>query len=87
MAEVLPAAAAIGFSGVYVDTSGFPDGAIALKAELSRMLRVPPLESRSYRFAFYDLRQYARKVRRRYTPTQLARLRADTLAPAAPPAR
>jgi len=85
MEEVLVAAVAVGFSGVYVDTAGFPDAGGAIRADLDRVLMSPPLQSGSRRFAFYDLRRYGGALRRRYNSDQMARIRAATLSPAAVP--
>ena len=73
-ATLLPAIRAAGFTGVYVDRSGYPDKAEQLELELQRAVDTEPLVSPDGRFTFFDLSAY--------TPPGDARALADaTLRP------
>jgi phosphoglycerol transferase len=77
-ATVLPAVAAVGFQGLYVDRNGYgkPD---TLRRTLVALARVRPLVSSNGRLEFYDLRGYARRLRAQRSPAELAQLRARVL--------
>jgi hypothetical protein len=77
----LPAVAASGFDGVFVDRDGYADGGRPLQAELTRLLHEQPLRSRDGHLLFFDLRSYAESLRRSYAPGQLAALRTAALHP------
>jgi phosphoglycerol transferase len=78
---LLPAIAAAGFAGVYVDRSGYPDGARDLELELDRELDTKPITSPDGRFSFFDLRRYARALRARAPAANLRALADATLEP------
>jgi hypothetical protein len=44
-----------GFSGVYVDSFGYPDGGESVRTELTRILRINPVLSDDQRLAFFQL--------------------------------
>jgi phosphoglycerol transferase len=75
---VLPALAAVGFAGLYVDRGGYaaPD---RLRRTLVRLTGTRPLVSADGRLEFYDLRPYARRLEARRSAAELARLRARVL--------
>lgn len=58
-AELLKAAAAAGFAGIYVDRFGFADRGAALLTELSGLLKEDPIESRDGRLAFLRIQPAA----------------------------
>ena len=64
--QALEQLALSGFSGVYVDRSGFADGGTALEAELSRLLGVEPMVSRGGGQTFFDMTAYTRAFRARF---------------------
>lgn len=74
---LLPAVAAAGFAGVYVDRAGSPDAARELELELDTQ----PITTPDGRFSFYDLRPYARALRARTPAADLRALRDATLEP------
>ena len=79
---VVPAVAAAGFDGIWVDRFGFADGGHAITVALRSIAGVDPLRSRDRRFAFFDLRPYAARLRERRSPVQLRELRDAALEPA-----
>jgi len=56
-------AALAGFSGIWVDRRGYPDGGAALESELRALLGLEPMVSSDERFAVYDLRAYGAALR------------------------
>ena len=80
-ATLLPAIAAAGFTGVYVDRSGYPDNAGQLELELQRAVEADPLVSADGRFSFFDLTAYSRALRERTPPGDVQALADATLAP------
>ena len=78
---VVPAVAASGFDGIYVDGAGYPDRVRAMEAELRRIIDVTPLASPSGRHLFFDLRRYAQRLRATYPSSTLAAAREATLHP------
>ena len=68
--EALERLAFAGFGGVYLDRAGFADAGAATEAELSRLLGVQPLVSRSGRQTFFDMTAYARDFRGRFTDAE-----------------
>jgi hypothetical protein len=78
---VVPAVAASGFEGIYVDRAGYADGGRATEAELRRIIGATPLASPSGRQLFFDLRQYAQRLRATYPSSTIAALRVATLHP------
>jgi hypothetical protein len=79
---VVPAVAASGFDGIWVDRYGYGGGASAITAALRRLTSVEPLRSPNGRQEFFDLRPYAAALRAQHSPAQLRALRDATLEPA-----
>lgn len=79
--ELLEALALSGFSGLYLDRYGYPDRAAKLEGELSVVLGSPPFESNNRRLSFFDLRQFARRLRAQYAPVEWEARREATLNP------
>jgi phosphoglycerol transferase len=69
-AELVQALALAGFSGIYIDRYGLPDGARALEKQLADALHVGPLVSGNHRLAFYPLAGYAESLRGRFTQAE-----------------
>jgi hypothetical protein len=87
---VLPAVAAAGFDGIYVDRDGYADpgrsarGAgpgRAVEATLTQLGAGPPLLSRQRDLAFFDLRAYRRTLSSTRSAAQLRALAGATLHP------
>jgi phosphoglycerol transferase len=60
--ELVKSLTSAGFSGIYVDRLGYPDGGAALEAGLARVLRTQPIVSRDRRRAIYSLEMSARST-------------------------
>lgn len=78
---VVPAAAAAGFDGIYVDRDGYADSGRGLETVVGRLAGVAPLQSRERDLAFYDLRPYRRRLLAGTAPAELRALRQATLHP------
>jgi phosphoglycerol transferase len=78
---LLPSVAAAGFSGIWVDRAAYADRAAGLERELTRRIGAGPMASENGRLAFYDLRGYAERLRRRYGAGRVRALRDATLHP------
>ena len=68
--EFVNALAFAGFSGVYLDRHGYEDGGAAKEAELANVLRSQPLLSSNGRLLFFNLGDYARALRERYSESE-----------------
>jgi phosphoglycerol transferase len=79
--QVVAAAVAAGFDGVYVDRAAYADGALGLDEELSQILQVAPLVSSDQRLVFYDARPFAQVLRGGYSSAELDAVRLATLKP------
>jgi len=66
--ELVDTLAAAGFSGLYVNREGYPDGALGLRAALERLLGQSPVQSEHGRYLFFDLIAYREQLRARHTP-------------------
>jgi hypothetical protein len=77
--QMLPAVAAAGFSGVYLDRSLYPDGGGGPSAGLRALTGSAPLEAAGGMKQFFDIRAYARRVRARLGDRRYRELRALTL--------
>ncbi len=60
--EMLANLAQVGFAGIVLDRAGYPEAQSQLETSLRAILDAPPLQSRSTRFAFFDLRSYAARL-------------------------
>ena len=81
LALVVPAVAASGFDGIYVDRDGYGDDGRATEAKLRRLVGATPLLGSSGRQLFFDLRAYAQRLRREFGDATLQALRTATLRP------
>lgn len=73
--RLLPALAAAGFQGIYLDRNGFADAGAALETELKRTLGIQPLVSGNDRLAYYDLAGYYPGFRRQHPDREVATYR------------
>ena len=73
--QYLARVAAIGYAGIYIDTSGFRDHALTLIPALQHAIGTPPISSANHQLVFFDLRAYARRITRGMSPQQQAELR------------
>jgi phosphoglycerol transferase len=78
--ETLRAIAAVGFDGVMIDRAGYPDRARMLENAYAAVLGETPEVSTNRRLSFFDLRPFARELRRELGTRELAALRKETLA-------
>jgi phosphoglycerol transferase len=80
---ILPQLAAVGYSGVYLDASGYEDGGRTIAAELASALEAQPLLSADGKLAFFDLRAYNAAFLASRDPASVARARESVLNPLA----
>lgn len=79
---VLPAVAAAGFQGLWVDPQGYPaDGGRQIRSALQALLGPAPLVSPAGDLWFFDLRRYRARLARMHSAAQLSALRQAALAP------
>jgi phosphoglycerol transferase len=79
---VVPAVAASGFDGIWVDRFGYSAGGGAISAALRALTGVAPLRSPNGRQEFFDLRPYAAALRVQHSRAELRNLRDAVLEPA-----
>lgn len=81
--QLITAAAAAGFAGVYVDGGGYPDNGRAVGAEIRAASQPAPptVVSRSGRFRFYDLRPARQRLEQTASPAHIGRLRTALVTP------
>lgn len=79
--QLVPTVVAAGFSGLYLDRNGYPDSGVALESEIEGMTGANPIVSSDNRFAFFDLRSFARKLRARVGSAELSAAGAAVLHP------
>jgi phosphoglycerol transferase len=77
----LPAIAAAGFDGLWLDTSGFPGPASAVISTYSRALGTEPITAANGTLAFFDLRPYAARLQAAVGAPVLTRARRAVLYP------
>ncbi|MBA2567901.1 MAG: hypothetical protein H0V11_00990 [Actinobacteria bacterium] len=77
---VVPAVAAVGFAGIYLDGAGYPDGGRVARSELARITGSQPLSDERGRFAFIDLRAYRDRLEQAGA-ARVAALRAAAIHP------
>jgi phosphoglycerol transferase len=84
--EAVRTLAFAGFRGIYVDRGGYVDCGAKIEAELTRLLDTTPLVSGRRNLSFFNLTDYADRLRRQYTAEEWAARReaALHLAPAPP---
>jgi phosphoglycerol transferase len=79
--QIVPAVAAAGFSGIYVDRFGYGDNGAGVERGIARIARTPPFASADNRLAFFDLRPYAAALRRQRSSAALEALGEAALKP------
>jgi phosphoglycerol transferase len=83
--ELVRTLALAGFGGLLLERAGFSDHGIWLEGRLARLLGPDKMMmSRHHALSFFDLREYAERLRRRYTPAEWAALREEALHPVQP---
>jgi phosphoglycerol transferase len=65
--ELLQALAFEGFTGLYLDRVGYDDNGAAIEAEFSKLLQAKPLNSPNGRLLFFNLSDYGRSLREKYS--------------------
>jgi phosphoglycerol transferase len=70
-----------GFSGIFIDRNGYPDGAAQLQAQFQATIRSSPLVSAGRRLLFFDLQKYRSELRGSMSPEEWARRRDAILHP------
>jgi len=70
MSEMIETLSFAGFSGVYLDRYGYADNGAKLEGELTGALGAKPLVSGNGRLSFFDLSEYTRRLREKYTPPE-----------------
>jgi phosphoglycerol transferase len=78
---VLPAVAAAGFDGIYLDRDGYADSGRAVETALARLGAGRPVLSRQRDLAFFDLRSYRSHLRTSRSAAELRALAGATLHP------
>jgi phosphoglycerol transferase len=79
---MLPAIAAAGFQGLWVDRAGYADGGKQIDAQIQAIVGSGPAATRSDgRYAFWDLRAYAARFRHDHPARVVAALAQSTLKP------
>src|SRR5213078_1980225 len=78
---VLPAVAAAGFDGIWIDRFAYKDDARALERQIGEILGQRPITSSDGRLSFFGLRAYRRSLARTHTGALFAALGAATLDP------
>ena len=68
--QLVQALAFGGFNGLYVDRFGYEDNGVAMEAELSKILQAKPLSSPDGRFLFFNLSDYGRSLRQKYSDSE-----------------
>ena len=59
-----------GFIGIYLDRNGYEDNGAAKEAELSQILQTKPLISSNSRLVFFNITDYAAKLRSKYSDAE-----------------
>jgi phosphoglycerol transferase len=68
--EFAEALAFAGFSGIYLDRFGYEDNGAAKESELSALLQTQPLVSPNGRLVFFNLGDYAKRLREKYPESE-----------------
>lgn len=84
-AELIRAAAAAGFAGVYVDRGGYADQGKEADADLQATIgsSIPPITSEGGRFAFYSLAPLAKRLHRTLSSPQVQAMGRALITPVA----
>lgn len=61
-----------GFNGLYLDRFGYEDNGAAMEAEFSKILQAKPLNSPNGRLLFFNLSDYGRSLRQKYSDSEWA---------------
>jgi phosphoglycerol transferase len=67
LAEMIDTLCLAGFSGLWLDRFGYADRGAQLIAELTALLPARPLESSNGRLAFFDLTDYSRRLKEKFS--------------------
>ena len=67
--ELLPILAFAEFDGIFIDRTGYEDGAASVECPISDVLGASPIESADGRFLFFSLTSYRETLRTRYAPS------------------
>lgn len=78
---LVPALAASGFDGIYLDRFGYADNGAAAEAGIAQVLGQPPMVSHDDRLVFFSLVTYRRQLLARVGNTALDAVRDRTLFP------
>jgi hypothetical protein len=78
---LLDGVVAAGFSGLWIDRLGYADSAASLQKRVRALVGNAPIISRNGRFAFFDLRAFAARLRARAPLGEIAGLRDAILHP------
>jgi phosphoglycerol transferase len=78
-AKMLDAVTSVGFRGLWIDRSGYPEQGARVEAKIAALTGAEPVQSSDGRFWFFDLRDYAGSVEARLGAAAVAKLRAETL--------
>ena len=70
--ELIKALAFEGFTGLYMDRLGYDDNGAALEAKFSQILQAKPLNSPNGRLLFFNLSDYGRTLREKYSESEWA---------------
>jgi hypothetical protein len=81
LAEQVKRLAHVGFAGIYLDRAGLPGRAPQMEAELTRLLRAPPLVSSDCARVFFPLAAYAEDLRKGVSDPEWEALRRRALTP------
>lgn len=78
---VLKGVAAAGFTGLWVDRFGYPDGGLGVEGEIRRIVGPETFASEDGRLSFYDMRPYVERVHASMDPDALNAFTAAVLHP------
>jgi hypothetical protein len=82
--ELVPMVSAAGFDGIYIDRFGYGDNGGLKEAELTQILKAPPVTSPDGRLSFFDLRAYDRELRATHPAAEVRELAEVTVRPLRP---
>jgi len=79
--EMIETLAAAGFSGLYLNRSGYADWGVRLSDEISTVLNQSPLRTHDDRLRFFDLTAHRQALHAAHTPAQWQALQEEALHP------